>query len=98
MGVTHSAKVSIFSLEIFSVSNQNIFPPPVVAEKGVMMSLNVRLRPGWAGPTLSSFTLSSISSWMIEPDRHDNITTQPSATPNTGLIKLLTWHPLYYGQ
>ena len=45
-----------------------------------------------------SFTPSSISSRMIEPDRHDNITTQPSATPNTGLIKLLTWHPLYYGQ
>ena len=30
-----------------------------------------------------SFTLSSISSWMIEPDRHDNITAQPSATPST---------------
>ena len=27
MALTHSAKVSIFSEEIFSVSNQNIFPP-----------------------------------------------------------------------
>ena len=63
-------------------------------------------RQAQAGPRLGftaqfsaqgSFTLSSISSRMIEPDRHDNITTQPSATPNTLHIKLLTWHgPHYY--
>ena len=46
----------------------------------------------WAWLYLSSFTLSSISSWMIESDRHDNITTQPSATPSSA-----TQHRQYTG-
>ena len=50
----------------------------------------------WQGraQALSSFTLPSISSWMIEPDSHDNITTQPSASQ---IHPTQPSHPSYNG-